>query len=121
MERRWDMQLASSSALPSPGVNGPRVGQNQGDGAAGMMGMATESRIDLSRTVVGALLLPSISSAMGDLLSRFSWFSSRVTTPLYKNLIGGCLFILVKDAVQLLYKYQRLSQRKTRRIVEYQG
>ncbi|RKP13756.1 hypothetical protein BJ684DRAFT_9611 [Piptocephalis cylindrospora] len=119
IEHRWDLQLASSPL--SLANEGERANQAQAGGAMETATAAVGDRADLARTVVGALLLPSISSAVGSLLSRYSWFSSRISTPLYKNLLGGCLFILAKDAVRLLYKYQRLSQRKTRRIVEYQG
>jgi hypothetical protein len=78
------------------------------------------TRKDLVRSVVGALLLPAISSMCGTLLSQFGWFRSRVSEPFHRNLIGGCLFLLFKDMCKLLYTYQRVKQRRSRRVCTVQ-
>ncbi|KAF9976361.1 hypothetical protein BGZ73_008719 [Actinomortierella ambigua] len=58
-------------------------------------------RKDLGRMIAGALLMPAISSICGT------------------NILGGCLFVLVKDLVNLYGTYQELRRRRVRRIRDF--
>ncbi|KAF9985755.1 hypothetical protein BGZ65_009960 [Modicella reniformis] len=67
-------------------------------------------RKDLGRTIVGALLMPAISSICG---------RTRVPDNLHRNILGGCLFVVLKDLAGLVGTYQELKRRRVRRIREY--
>ncbi|KAI8058084.1 hypothetical protein BDF22DRAFT_663664 [Syncephalis plumigaleata] len=71
---------------------------------------------DVMRTVIGALLFPAIASFCGSMLGRISLVRSTVRDPFNRSILGGCLFVVAKDVIQLLYKRQRLKQRRSRRI-----
>ncbi|KAL1915106.1 uncharacterized protein VTP21DRAFT_7587 [Calcarisporiella thermophila] len=61
----------------------------------------SSSRTTLMRQVLGALLLPAISAWIGGYISQLSALDT-----FHRNVLGGCLFILVKDGVKILYRYQ---------------
>ncbi|CAH1764652.1 13292_t:CDS:2 [Entrophospora sp. SA101] len=65
-------------------------------------------RNNAGRKIVGALFLPFISAMVGGIPDSF-----------HRNIIGGCLFIVLKDIVNLTYKYQRVINRRTRQIKNY--
>jgi outer membrane murein-binding lipoprotein Lpp len=82
--------------------------------------------------VIGALFFPTISSVMGRLLlytMPSSWTSklgSKVSKGLLKetwgrNLIGGCLFVVLKDAVTLYCKWRKARDFSTLKILDYVG
>ncbi|KAI9675823.1 MAG: hypothetical protein M1829_003248 [Trizodia sp. TS-e1964] len=92
----------------------------------------------LVSTIVGALLFPSISAAMGDLLKLAlpnSWTTSQSRRMLFfgrgtdgvlsekwaRSLIGGCLFVVLKDAVFLYYRWQIMQSFRKRRVLDYKG
>ena len=86
----------------------------------------------LPQTIMGALIFPSISAAMGALLQVAlprSW-----TTPpsLYdrrpagflqsrfgRSIVGGCLFVVLKDTIMLYSRYRLAQDHSKRRIVDY--
>nr|CAG8609902.1 89_t:CDS:2 [Entrophospora candida] len=76
-------------------------------------------RNNAGRKIVGALFLPFISAMVGGLLGHFSFIRSRIPDSFHRNIIGGCLFIVLKDIVNLTYKYQRVINRRTRQIKNY--
>ncbi|KAL1924159.1 uncharacterized protein VTP21DRAFT_7194 [Calcarisporiella thermophila] len=82
----------------------------------------TEMRVfygaDLGRMIAGALLLPAIASTMGSFLGRFAFIRARTDT-FHRNVIGGCLFVIAKDLSNLLYLYQRVRQRQSRHVKNY--
>ncbi|CAJ0919162.1 1766_t:CDS:2 [Entrophospora sp. SA101] len=71
------------------------------------------------RKIVGALCLPFISAIVGGLLGKFSFIRSRIPDAFHRNILGGCLFIVLKDIVSLTYKYQRATHRRSRHIRNY--
>ncbi|KAI8876644.1 hypothetical protein K501DRAFT_261820 [Backusella circina FSU 941] len=79
-------------------------------------GMDTSST---SVSIVGALLWPVTSSLMGGFLSRFKCVRDNFGGPFQRNILGGCLFILAKDIVNLLYRYERIRQYRSRRVMDY--
>jgi hypothetical protein len=90
----------------------------------------------LADTFIGALLFPSISGLMGQLMKMIlpaSW-----TTPIApwerttrasgilqarwgRSLVGGCLFVVLKDAVTLYVRWKQAQGHKYRRVLDYRG
>lgn len=92
------------------------------------------SAIDLADTVVGALLLPTISTAMGAVLKLA--LPRKWTTPpsrwdrypvgflqsrFGRSVAGGFLFVVLKDTLHLYSKYRLASDHRRRKIVDYKG
>lgn len=50
----------------------------------------------LSRTIVGALLFPGVTAVMGGLLGKIPWLRGRLPSAFHRNVLGGCLFVLIK-------------------------
>ncbi|KAI7887094.1 hypothetical protein K492DRAFT_31503 [Lichtheimia hyalospora FSU 10163] len=51
---------------------------------------------DLGVTVIGALLWPTISSIVGSCLNHFKLVRQHFPEPFHRNVLGGCLFVVVK-------------------------
>ncbi|KAH0542676.1 hypothetical protein FGG08_002909 [Glutinoglossum americanum] len=94
------------------------------------------STTHLADTILGALLFPTASAAMGVLLKLVlprSWttapdppFGSTSRKGLLqakwgRSIVGGCLFVVLKDALVLYTKYRRAQQHRERRVVDYKG
>jgi hypothetical protein len=90
----------------------------------------------LADTILGALLFPTASAAMGMLLKLLlpkSWTTA--SKPYFglagrkgllqakwgRSIVGGCLFVVLKDALVLYTKYRRAQQHRERRVVDYKG
>ncbi|KAG2218049.1 hypothetical protein INT45_011930 [Circinella minor] len=76
-------------------------------------------RGDLGVTVIGALLWPTISSIVGSCLNHFKLVRQYFPEPFHRNVLGGCLFVVVKDMASLFYKYEKIRQRQSRRVLNY--
>ncbi|RIB14284.1 hypothetical protein C2G38_2195568 [Gigaspora rosea] len=76
-------------------------------------------RSNAGRKIIGALCLPFISAMVGSFIGRFSFIRSRVPDTFHRNILGGCLFIVIKDIMNLTYKYQRAKHRRSRHIKNY--
>jgi hypothetical protein len=97
---------------------------------------------DVASTVMGALFFPAISSLMGDLLKHTlpkKWVTKPIllniiASPMRKNalpatgllqekwgrsLLGGCLFVVLKDALILYVKWKRAKDQGKRRVLDY--
>jgi hypothetical protein len=81
-----------------------------------MYGMDTGST---SASIVGALLWPVTSSLMGGFLSRFKCVRDHFGGPFQRNILGGCIFILAKDVFNLIYRYERIRQYRSRHVMDY--
>jgi hypothetical protein len=79
---------------------------------------------------MGALFFPAISSAMGSLLKYTlprSWVLSEKLTGSKgllkeqwgRSLIGGCLFVVLKDAVLLYCKWRKARDFGKRKVLEW--
>lgn len=95
------------------------------------------SPLNLVDTVFGGLLFPSIAAAVGEALklvlpaswvtpppSTF-WGSGKPTgflqTRWGRSILGGCLFVGVKDAVMLYVRWKILQNHRKRRVLDYAG
>jgi hypothetical protein len=110
----------------------------QGDDEWGLAGRAIYP-IDIASTIMGALFFPAISSLMGDLLKYtlprrwvtkpFLSISPRIMKTLPatgllqekwgRSIVGGCLFVVLKDALILYVKWKRARDHGKRRILDY--
>lgn len=102
----------------------------------GRLNLATDG---LGTTVFGALFFPAISWCMGSLLKltfpktwvsqpyvirnwsseKLSWSKGFLQTRFGRSIAGGCLFIVLKDAAVLYYKWKRAKDVGKRRILNY--
>lgn len=95
------------------------------------------SPIAMAHSVLGALIFPSIAGMSGELLKLVlprAWTSAPTSrfgarAPARgllqekwgRSLVGGCLFVLVKDAVLLYVKWKMAQMHRLRRVVDYEG
>jgi hypothetical protein len=100
--------------------------------------------LDVASTVMGALFFPAISSLMGDLLKHTlpkKWvtkpfLSDFIVSPKRmkalpatgllqekwgRSIVGGCLFVVLKDALILYVKWKRARDQGKRRVLDYQA
>jgi hypothetical protein len=100
--------------------------------------------LDIASTVMGALFFPAISSLMGDLLKHTlpkKWVTKPflldiTASPMSKkalpatgllqekwgrSLVGGCLFVVLKDALILYVKWKRARDQGKRRVLDYRA
>ncbi|KAK6349163.1 hypothetical protein TWF730_009916 [Orbilia blumenaviensis] len=75
---------------------------------------------ETANLVVGALLFPGVVAAMGGALGKIPLLRRILPERFHRNILGGCLFVLIKDIFTLYYKYKRAKQRRSREIMNYQ-
>ncbi|ORZ19625.1 hypothetical protein BCR42DRAFT_449342 [Absidia repens] len=68
---------------------------------------------------MGTLLWPVIGNLAGNCLGQVNWIREKLPEPFHRNILGGCLFVVIKDAGNLLYRYQKVRQYRSRRIQNY--
>lgn len=87
----------------------------------------------LANLITGALLFPSIATSMGGLL-KLALPKSWTTPPSFWNrnarqgllqsqfgrsVVGGCLFVVLKDSLLLYSKFRLAQDHRKRRVVDY--
>ncbi|KAL9094739.1 MAG: hypothetical protein Q9165_003009 [Trypethelium subeluteriae] len=97
------------------------------------------SLLTIATKFLGALLFPTVSSTIGELL-RVSLIQSSltrnwVTPPIVagkakptgllqlkwaRSLVGGCMFVVVRDAVMLYVRWRQAKAHKDRRVMDYE-
>ena len=88
--------------------------------------------LSLPQTIMGALIFPSISAAMGALLQVAlprSWTAPPgrwdrhpagfLQSRFGRSIVGGCLFVVLKDTLMLYSRYRLAQDHKRRRIVDF--
>lgn len=116
--------------------NGPAAAQEGGEW--GLAGREIYP-VDIASTIMGALFFPAISSIMGDLLKHTlpkKWVMKSVLSMSYRqtktlpatsllqekwgrSIVGGCLFVVLKDALILYVKWKRARDHGKRRVLDY--
>lgn len=103
----------------------------------------TFSPTAIAETVLGALIFPTIAELSGNLLKlalptawttpgqvvKTGWFGSKgsvrpgskglLQEKWGRSLVGGCLFVVVKDAVMLYVKWRMARMHRERRVLDY--
>jgi FANCL C-terminal domain len=110
--------------------------QNQQDHDQQILGRRRQELIhdtsSLADTVLGALLFPAISAGMGGLL-RLALPKAWTTPPSVfergragifqsrwgRSVVGGCLFVLLKDALVLYCRWRLAQTHRKRRVLNY--
>ena len=81
----------------------------------------------MGSTVMGALFFPAISSLMGDLIKLSlpaKWVGNQgglLKQKWGRSVIGGCLFVVLKDAVVLYCKWRKAKDFGKKRILDFRG
>jgi len=85
----------------------------------------------LADTILGALCMPAIAAVAGEVLNVSlpkAWTSATsdrrpgiLHTKWGRSIVGGCLFVVLKDALLLYSRYQLAKNHKKRSIVDYNG
>ncbi|KIV79726.1 hypothetical protein PV11_07272 [Exophiala sideris] len=85
----------------------------------------------IATTVLGALVFPAVSAGMGSLLGFFlpsSWLGPSNTmngrpgllrTKWGRSVVGGCLFVVLKDALVLYCRWKLAQGHRLRRIMNF--
>ncbi|KAF2432354.1 hypothetical protein EJ08DRAFT_585700 [Tothia fuscella] len=86
----------------------------------------------LAESVLGALAFPALSAAMGELLrltlpkaltTRICGRGSKPTGLLQtvwgRSIVGGCTFVVLKDAVMLYVRWRMAQNHRMRKVVDY--
>ncbi|CAG8465767.1 12009_t:CDS:2 [Ambispora gerdemannii] len=77
-------------------------------------------RRNFGRTIVGALTMPFISALFGSFLGKSSFIRSKIPDHFHRSILCGCLIVILKDAVDLTFKYQKVKQRRSRQVQNYE-
>ncbi len=106
------------------GANMPALGQRQNNL------IITTGR--LADAILGALIFPSVSAIMGAILkaalpqswtapsiSSYKGRSGLLQTRWGRTIVGGCLFVVLKDTVFLYSRWKLAQTHRKRRILEY--
>ena len=85
----------------------------------------------LGQTVLGALAFPAVAASMGGLLSmalpqawmtNANWMNGRPGFLRHRwgrSVVGGCLFVVLKDALVLYCRWRLVQSHRRRRIMDY--
>ncbi|KAK8192541.1 hypothetical protein M8818_007711 [Zalaria obscura] len=120
-EQGQQQQQQQQAPPPQPAQQQPQ--QNNGERRFSL------STTALAETILGALVFPTIASASGNLLQALlprSWTTQKgpQSTGLLqakwgRSLVGGCLFVVVKDAVMLYVRWKMAQQHRKRRVLDF--
>ncbi|KAL6246823.1 hypothetical protein RBB50_006130 [Rhinocladiella similis] len=107
----------------------------QGNNVHHILGERGDQWIDgtssIGQTVLGSLAFPAVAATMGSLVKfalPTSWLSSANTmngrpglmrTKWGRSVVGGCLFVILKDALILYCRWRLAKSHKSRRILNY--
>ncbi len=86
----------------------------------------------LADTILGALVFPSVSAAMGALLKvalPHSWTTTSVPSDRFRSgllqtrwgrtIVGGCLFVVLKDTALLYSRWKIAQSHQKRKVLDY--
>jgi len=67
-----------------------------------------------TRILCGALALPTIAVTVGKIV-----YGETVSPPLKRAFYGAAIFVVVRGATKIYYKYKQMIRQKNRRIIDY--
>ncbi|KAK4151779.1 hypothetical protein C8A00DRAFT_35540 [Chaetomidium leptoderma] len=116
-------QAAQQNQLPRQNQNDQRPNNNNNNAAA--LGETSYFSL-IVNSIVTSLLFPVISYTMGELIGAVvprswggrMWRRSRGLLQVQwgRSLAGGCLYVVLRDAIALYSKYRRVQVRAKRRV-----
>ncbi|KAI5247565.1 hypothetical protein E4T43_01980 [Aureobasidium subglaciale] len=132
-DQQQNQDIPQPPQPPRPQQNPPPVAaQNREER---LLSFSTNS---LAQTVMSALLFPTIASVSGDLLAQIlplSWTTIPSRTGMFgmtrgkatgllqnkwgRSVVGGCLFVVAKDAIMLYVRWKMAKQHQSRHVVDY--
>ncbi|RMD44867.1 hypothetical protein DV735_g310, partial [Chaetothyriales sp. CBS 134920] len=111
------------------------AGNNGNNENRRILGERGEEIIDIGAgagsTVLGALVFPAVAAGMGELLSYIipSWWMSNANVVRGRpglmryrwgrSVVGGCLFVVLKDALVLYCRWKLAQSHRNRKIMDY--
>ncbi|KAI9929138.1 hypothetical protein ASPWEDRAFT_36892 [Aspergillus wentii DTO 134E9] len=127
------MQAGQNNA--AGGGAGAQDGQNQGAGQNLGLGRRDDlinETSNLADVVLGALIFPAVSASMGGLLKYVlpkSWTTPSsvldrarpglLQTRWGRSVVGGCVFVLLKDALVLYCRWKLAQTHRKRKVLNY--
>lgn len=136
--------VQANRPVPNGGANEAPPVQPQAQPAQPAQPERVERRLAFSPTaiaesVIGALLFPRIANLAGELLLRWlpsswtrapapssSWLFNVPPAPKpflankwARSLVGGCLFVVCKDAIMLYVRWKMVQMHRSRRVLDY--
>ncbi|KAF2198344.1 hypothetical protein GQ43DRAFT_165279 [Delitschia confertaspora ATCC 74209] len=88
------------------------------------------STSSVADTILGALIFPSIAAAVGEAL-KYALPKSWIAPPAFgkptgllqqkwgRSIVGGCLFVGIKDAVMLYVRWKMAHNHRKRKVLDY--
>jgi RING-variant domain len=118
-------------AAAVPGQGGAAGNANQG--VHQMLGQRQDEIVTsgIGETVLGALAFPAVAAGMGGLLSYVlpqawmssaNWMNGRPGLLRHRwgrSVVGGCLFVVLKDALVLYCRWKLAQTHRQRRVMDY--
>lgn len=111
------------------GAQEPAPPENQGPGNNADQGLGRRheqliSANDIIDSVLGALFFPTVSASMGGALklvlpSRLTTSKGLLSTRWGRSVLGGCLFVFLKDALTLYCRWKIAKSHRHRRVLNY--
>jgi hypothetical protein len=111
--------------------NGPNNGNQQNNPGHVHQVQEIVETFGIGSTILGALVFPTVAAGMGQLLSCVlpkSWMGPANTMNgrpgllrhrWGRSVVGGAIFVVLKDALLLYARYKRAQTHRQRRIVDY--
>jgi RING-variant domain len=127
-----DGEVPAGAEGDAPAEDGAAGNANQG-GMHNMLGQRQDEIVTsgIGETVLGALAFPAVAAGMGGLLSYAlpetwmspaNWMNGRPGLLRHRwgrSVVGGCLFIVLKDALVLYCRWKLAQTHRQRRIMDY--
>jgi hypothetical protein len=127
--------LIPVDAAPAPNVNLRRDQEAPAQAARPRPRRRVERQMNINTTsvaqsILGALIFPSVAAAVGEALKHAlpkAWVTPPATgkptgflqSHWGRSLVGGCLFVGVKDAVMLYVRWKMAQNHRKRRVLDY--
>lgn len=121
-----NIQALQEALENQPNANAAALeGARQNVGRANIRRDYSISISKVAQSVLGALVFPAVSAVVGDALRVFlpaSWISQPkrfLQTRWGRCIAGGCLFVVLKDAVALYVRWKMAKNHRQRKVVNY--
>ena len=141
-ENQAGQDQANADDHQQAGEGGQEGQQAQAEGAAAanqnpnqILGQNQDQIIDASsgvgQTILGALIFPGVAAGMGGLLSyaipaswmtSANWMNGRPGLLRHRwgrSVVGGCMFVVLKDALVLYCRWKLAQTHRQRKIMDY--